>query len=198
MKKVSLILAGVFMLLTILVGCSSKVTKESTDVITNNNVNQTNNSKSTEQLQLENANKSIASEKVIAEDEDYYGEWTISKEIASQPVLPVGVEDVNKIIGKKIILSSSIAEVDAHLSDQGAELDKVIFNSPIYKKSTVSEKDFTANYKMSSDRLNIAEKPIQMITVTDKSNEQEYKFYIKDKDTLIINMAGIFLELKKK
>lgn len=126
--------------------------------------------------------------------EDFYGKWIIKRQVAFGRISSLSDEEINNFIGKRI-----------EYSRYKASFEDDICNNPLYKKSTLSEKDFFDNSGYTRfDRLGLQGNNVVMVEVFNGKDDFSYywhgiggKFFIKDKNTLIVNWGGVFFEMTR-
>ena len=125
--------------------------------------------------------------------EEFYGEWLIKRDIPVGTVSIYSRTDIDSMIGKRITYSKDIAKY----SNKKCE-------KPFYKKLTISQQEITYMLRTTYESIGIKEQsPPTMVEVyMDEQYSKSWgvigdRFFIKDKNTLIIEKNGLFLELKR-
>ena len=124
----------------------------------------------------------------------YYGEWVINKNITPKGIPSIyGNEDIDKMIGKKIIYAKETASYD------DKEYKKIF-----YKKSVVPNNELIYMMNVFYKDIGIDAEECTIIDLyCDKNLTEEWEepigstFIIKDENTLVVWGCGIFLELKR-
>ncbi len=130
-------------------------------------------------------------------EEEFYGSWVIKRVVAFARIYGLSDDDIKGMIGKRIQYFANFIR-----------FDNEVYNKPNYIKSVVSENDFFEDngytylkeigiegdhvnrINVSSDDPNFDQRSYYFI-ITDE-------FYIKDQDTVIANLGGVFFELKRE
>lgn len=126
------------------------------------------------------------------EDEVFFGEWTITRVVTSLSAGTYSKEDINNIIGKKMIFSKEKA------SSFGDNLESydVEVNYPIYEKTLRSKEYFLTNWKIGFKQLGIICDSILEINVKG-SSQGGCTLFLKEDGTMLVYGGGSFFELKK-
>jgi bla regulator protein BlaR1 len=125
--------------------------------------------------------------------EAFYGQWVIKQVLAYGPSGTYSTEDAKGLVGKSLSFSADKATC---FGDDPSAITKVA-SKPVYKKAVIINSDFTANYRMTFDKLGIKGDSIKEITVSD-SKGAVCTFLIKDDNTLILVGGGTYFELVRK
>ncbi len=159
-----------------------------------------------EQEQLHSNNKEVviqdmkSSEDNETSEEDmktYYGEWKISKLFFSDAPSTWGKEELEELIGKKLILSSEKAIFD------GIEL-----SNPQYGEHVILPDEIRAELVTTYEALGLDSKnpPILVTIYTEDSMTEEsewisdsiiYRFFVKDFNTIIAENRNAYFELMR-
>lgn len=144
---------------------------------------------------LESENTNVNADNNASTEEEFYGEWVISKVAKSGKVSAYGNDEINKkIIGHQLIFSK---EKSSCFGDDISYLNKVV-NNPIYKKVAISNSDFEMYYRTTLNSFEIKSDSVINIDVTDLNDNIKCTFFIKDNNTLILFGGGTFFELNRK
>ncbi|SHJ32042.1 bla regulator protein blaR1 [Clostridium cavendishii DSM 21758] len=132
--------------------------------------------------------------KSTSNKEIFFGNWIITKHLASGPVTALSDNDINNVIGKKLSFSE---EKSSCFGEDISSLNNII-NNPVYKKSIISKDNFAAGYRqrLTFEKLGISSDSITDVTVTDQ-NENSCYFFIKDNNTLILSSGGVYFQLNR-
>lgn len=126
------------------------------------------------------------------EDEKFYfGEWKINKYIYAG----IGVNDkeqIEGIIGKTVSFSNESANYfENHLVDKMNAI-----KNPSYKETEVEVQQYLNGYKTSNDVVGFQGNNVQKIDIMDE-NQAVVMSLIRDNNTLLIHLPGVFLELER-
>lgn len=128
----------------------------------------------------------------VNKKELFFGEWTITKNIANNKVSAYSKDEIEKMIGKKVTYSDTLASFDNN-----------ICSSPSYKKMTIiTKEEDEKNYVKFAD---LGIKIESIINIEVFANKEQSKswisagslFYVKDQNTLIMVDDGAFFELTR-
>lgn len=138
--------------------------------------------------------ENIKLEYLAIPQEEFYGEWIVEKNITPNWVPSIyGKEDIEKMIGTKVVYSKEIAMYDNR-----------ICKNPFYKKEIVKDKDLIYMYLIFYRNIGIDSEEGTIVKVyKDKQFKETWggsmgdTFILKDENTLVLRGAGVFLELKR-
>jgi predicted small lipoprotein YifL len=201
MKRLFISLSLIVILAVSITACGKKTNTKPPQIKntkTNNSTSNINTNTSTSSTDVtnttnsNNANNNSVNENQAGQNQIYYGDWTIKKLLAYGPVGELSNNDIKKMIGEKI-----------SFSNQRAVYQGNICQNPAYKKTTISGSDFESNNKVSLSRLAVTSNSIdQVVVYTDNNFKNTWDstgstFYIKDQNTLILFVGGVYLELDR-
>ncbi|KHD34894.1 hypothetical protein NL50_15675 [Clostridium acetobutylicum] len=175
---------------------SSKSSNSSVNQNTNNNVNNNNAETASNKNSQQNANQSSANVKhEKSQEEIYMGTWTIKKVITYGAAGTYSQDDVNKIIGKKLVFSGDSATC---FGDDLSYLSKTI-KTPTYQKTSMTKNDFEAGYKkVTFEKLGLSGATVTQVEAKDSNGNTGCTFFIKDDRTMILYGGGVFFEMDKQ
>ncbi|OPJ63061.1 hypothetical protein [Clostridium oryzae] len=128
---------------------------------------------------------------VSSNNQVFYGKWLIKKVAASSRITEYGDKDIKKILGRTITYHKDKIVYGKH-----------ILNDPRYEITKVSETDFFYGGYVELSKLGIKKKWVKEVDVSTHSGKTWYAFgdlfFIKNKNTLILDYGGIFFELIRK
>ncbi|URZ04744.1 hypothetical protein CLROS_000530 [Clostridium felsineum] len=128
-----------------------------------------------------------------SQEEIYMGTWVIKKDLAYAPASTYSKEDINKLIGKKLVFSADSATC---FGDSISDMDKTV-KTPMYQKTSVLKSDFEQNNKVTLDKLGLSGSTVTQVQVQDASGNG-CVFYIKDSKTMILSGGGVYFEIDKQ
>ncbi|URZ18308.1 hypothetical protein CLFE_043780 [Clostridium felsineum DSM 794] len=128
-----------------------------------------------------------------SQEEIYMGTWVIKKDLAYAPASTYSKEDINKLIGKKLVFSADSATC---FGDSISDMDKTV-KTPMYEKTSVLKSDFEQNNKVTLDKLGLSGSTVTQVQVQDASGNG-CVFYIKDSKTMILSGGGVYFEIDKQ
>lgn len=173
-------------------GCTNQQSDkvESTDTSSTPSNSEANEIVHTKQTEQASSTNNSADEK--DSEEIFYGQWTIEKVLAFGPVGTYSKDDINKIIGKKLVFSKESASC---FGDHIESLNNTAYN-PNYKKTVISKNDFESSFRVTFDKLGIKADSITEVIATDTKGNG-CTFFIMDDNTLMLYGGGVFFQLDK-
>lgn len=127
----------------------------------------------------------------------YFGEWEIRKLFFSEAPSIWGKEELEKLIGKKLMLSSKKAIFD------GTEL-----SNPQYGERVILQNEIVTELVTTYEELNLDSKNpplfVTIYTSADMTEDSEwildsmiYRFFVKDSNTIIAENRNVYFELSR-
>lgn len=126
----------------------------------------------------------------IIAHESYFGEWIVVQEIARNPIYALSNEEIESIIGKKVIYKTDVVIFGER-----------ICNQPKYDEECISDSEFFIENRLELRSLGINENTVKTITIWERDevwvNPGGF-FIVKNGNTLIMLWDGVYFELAKQ
>lgn len=202
MKRIQIILSVAVLLIT-LSGCgnqkvqSNDSTKD-TAITTDNQENTTNdikdnnvatqkdstntNTNKTEKSTNNNTSSQNTSKESNKDQKSFYGNWELKK-VAGYAEVSAGAD--NSLIGVKMSFSSQVATVG-----------DVSYNNPKYTTTNQTQNTMASDYHTNLSKIGVDADSITELDISNQNGEGATLF-IKDNDTLLYFVEGVFYEVKR-
>lgn len=124
--------------------------------------------------------------------ENFYGNWMISKLLATGPVLDHDISELKAIIGKQITYSKDYVKYDTNT-----------YYTPFYKRTIENKYDFESGNRVMFKQLDFDGENIVKVNIyTDSQYKNDLNsignvFYINDDNSLILYAMGGYFKLTK-
>ncbi|AGX44346.1 hypothetical protein [Clostridium saccharobutylicum] len=146
--------------------------KDSTNTNTNKTEKSTNNNTSSQNTSKE-SNK---------DQKSFYGNWELKK-VAGYAKVSAGADD--SLIGEKMSFSSQVATVG-----------DVSYNNPKYTTTNQTQNTIVSDYHTNLSKIGVDTDSITELDISNQNGEGATLF-IKDNDTLLYFVEGVFYEVKR-
>lgn len=133
--------------------------------------------------------KSSATQQNSNKEKEFFGNWQVKRIVAYSKIY--SEEESQGIIGNKFSYTSNLAKSETGTCE-----------NPTYNITKLSRGDFEDGFRVNLDDFDINEDKITQVNITTKNgSDWDYTgglFFIKDQDTLILPVGGVFFEMKRE
>lgn len=166
---------------------ANKDTKESTSTNSNKKDNTSTNSSKTEKSTNNDTGSQNIAKESSKDQKSFYGSWKVTKSIPTNGIH--ATIDESEVIGLTMKFSSD-----------GVTFGNQSFQNPKYAITNLSIADFREQYHREPSELGLSGDTITCVSVNTTGEQPKFSnsFIVKDNNTLIYCVEGVYFEVKRE